>query len=183
MQNRFVLGLLLATVAALSAGLSFDPVRHEDASTAADPRTSQIIGFGLVVGLDGTGSKSTFTQQVATDMFHRLGVPDVPGSAFQAGNVSAVMVVAEVGSQVRRGRRLDVTVEAMDDASSLAGGTLLATRLKGANGIVYAQALGPVSRDAQTKAWRIRRGAVAEWDGTVLTGRMGPRVIASARAR
>lgn len=180
MRNRFVLVLLLATVAVLSARLSDVPVRSTSVATPTDSRSSQLIGFGLVTGLDGTGSKSTFTQQVVADVLHRVGVSDSPhaqDSVFQLGSASAVMVVAEFAPHASRGGRLDVTVSAIDDSSSLIGGTLLMTSLKGPNGVVYAQAQGGLSRDAQTKTWRIRGGAV------MTTGLMGANAFVSTRAR
>src|SRR5207247_1327746 len=108
-------------------------------------------GFGLVVGLDSTGSRSQFTQQVASDMLQRLNVraPIFSGSpadaVLRSTNISAVMVTTEIGPYARPGTRLDVIVSSIDDARSLQGGTLLMTPLRGADGDVYAVAQGPLS--------------------------------------
>lgn len=126
-------------------------VRIKDITELAGARANQLIGFGLVVGLDGTGSRSTFTQQIAVDMLQRLGVTaqifsQLPSDAvLRSTSMSAVMVVAEIGPFNRKGSRLDVTVSCMDDARSLKGGTLLFTPLRGADGAVYATAQGPMS--------------------------------------
>jgi flagellar P-ring protein precursor FlgI len=110
-----------------------------------------MVGFGLVVGLNGTGSKSTFTQQVAVDMLQRFMVTtkiqaDLKGdSVYKSGNISAVMVTTELGPVARVGSRIDVTVSALDDANSLDNGTLILTPLKGVDGVEYVVAQGPVS--------------------------------------
>lgn len=126
-------------------------VRIKDVTELAGARANQLIGFGLVVGLDGTGSRSTFTQQIAVDMLQRLGVTaqifsQLPSDAvIRSTSISAVMVVAEIGPFTRKGGRLDVTVSCMDDARSLRGGTLLLTPLRGADGAVYAVGQGALS--------------------------------------
>jgi flagellar P-ring protein precursor FlgI len=134
-----------------TASQSWAQVRIKDVTEVAGARSNQLIGFGLVVGLDGTGSRSTFTQQVAVDMLQRLGVTTqifspLPAEAvLRSTNISAVMVVAEIGPFVRKGGKIDVTVSAMDDARSLQVGTLLLTPLKGVDGQVYAVAQGGLS--------------------------------------
>jgi flagellar P-ring protein FlgI len=126
-------------------------VRIKDITEIGGARSNQLVGFGLVVGLDGTGSRSTFTQQIAVDMLQRFGVTaqifsQSPSDAvLRSTSISAVMVVAEIGPFARIGGRMDVTVSALDDARSLQGGTLIFTPLKGSDGQVYATAQGPLS--------------------------------------
>lgn len=126
-------------------------VRIKDVTELAGARANQLIGFGLVTGLDGTGSRSTFTQQIAADMLQRLGVtaqifsqlPSDP--VLRSTSISAVMVIAEIGPFHRKGSKLDVTVSCLDDARSLKGGILLQTPLRGADGAVYAVGQGHLS--------------------------------------
>ena len=114
-------------------------------------RGNYLLGIGLVVGLDGSGGKMLTTQQVAVDMLQKFGigskiVADNKGdSIYKSGNVSLVTVTTEIGPFTRCGSRLDVTVSIYDDASSLQGGTLLSTPLRGADGVDYALAQGPIS--------------------------------------
>jgi flagellar P-ring protein precursor FlgI len=126
-------------------------VRLKDVTDLEGARSNQLYGFGLVVGLSNTGGKSLFTQQVATDMLQRLNVgsktvQDVSSdNVFRSGNISAVMVTAEIGPFARRGSRIDVTVSVLDDAKSLLGGTLLLTPIRGVDGVVYAVAQGSLT--------------------------------------
>lgn len=144
---------LVVAIAALlaSAGGASAQVRIKDVTDVAGARSNQLFGFGLVVGLDQTGSRSTFTQQTAVDMLQRLGhstgiFSQLPSeSVLRSTSISAVMVVAEIGPFARKGSRIDVTVSALDDARSLQGGTLIFTTLRGADGQVYALAQGPLS--------------------------------------
>jgi flagellar P-ring protein precursor FlgI len=146
MPRRF-----LALALLLVAAPVFAQVRVKDVTTVSGARSNQLIGFGLVVGLDGTGSRSSFTQQVAVDMMQRLGVttqifsPSPAESILRSTNNSAVMVTAEIGPWVRKGGTIDVTVSSMDDARSLQGGQLILTSLKGVDGEVYAVAQGQMS--------------------------------------
>jgi len=125
--------------------------RIKDITDLEGARSNQLYGFGLVVGLGGTGGASRFTQQVAVDMMKRLCVNSKivmqvqTDNVFQSKSISAVMVTAEIGPFSRIGSRLDITVSVLDDASSLQGGTLLFTPLKGADGVVYAVGQGPLS--------------------------------------
>lgn len=143
--------LLALTAVLLLAASASAQVRIKDITDVSGARSNQLIGFGLVVGLDGTGGRSTFTQQVAVDMMQRLGVTTQIFSAspsesiFRSTNISAVMVTAEIGPWARKGGKIDVTVSSMDDARSLQGGQLLLTPLKGADGEVYAVGQGPLS--------------------------------------
>jgi flagellar P-ring protein precursor FlgI len=126
-------------------------VRIKDITDVGGARANQLFGFGLVVGLDGTGSRSTFTQDVAVQMLQRLGqttqiFSQVPAeSVIRATNIAAVMVTAEIGPFARKGSRVDVTVSSMDDTRSLQGGTLIFTPLRGADGGVYVLAQGALS--------------------------------------
>ncbi|MGY2572205.1 flagellar basal body P-ring protein FlgI [Vibrio sp. C8] len=107
-------------------------------------RTNQLIGYGVVVGLDGTGDKSQvkFTQQSIVNMVQQFGVQLEDGSKPKTKNVAAVSVTAVVSSHKGPGQTLDVTVASIGDAKSLQGGTLLMTELKGVDGNVYAVAQG-----------------------------------------
>ncbi len=123
-------------------------VRIKDITDLEGQRSNQLIGVGLVVGLDGTGSKSPFTQQTAVDMLSRFNInakisADTKGDApFKSGNIAVVMVTAELGPFARCGSRIDVTVAVLDDSTSLQGGQLLITPLAGADKCVYAVAQG-----------------------------------------
>jgi flagellar P-ring protein precursor FlgI len=146
--QTLAVGLLLWTVLAA-------PVRAEarikDITDLEGAQTNQLVGFGLVVGLDNTGGRSQFTQKVAVDMLRRFNLSsriassDRAENVYRAGTASAVMVTAELGPFARRGSRIDVTVSIVDDATSLQGGTLLLTPLKGADSVIYAVAQGSVS--------------------------------------
>jgi len=130
---------------------AFAGVRIKDITDFEGARSNQLYGFGLVVGLDNTGSRSSFTQRVVIDMLQKLSVggtifQNLPSdNVFRSGSVSAVMVTTEIGPYARQGSRIDVTVSALDDATSLQGGTLILTPLRGADGEVYAVAQGSLS--------------------------------------
>ncbi|GAA3903480.1 flagellar basal body P-ring protein FlgI [Halomonas cibimaris] len=111
----------------------------------AGVRDNQLTGYGLVVGLDGSGDQTTqapFTSQSLTNMLSQLGVSVPEGTNLQLRNVAAVMVTADLPPFSRPGQRLDVVVSSIANADSLRGGTLLMTPLKGANGDTYALAQG-----------------------------------------
>jgi len=107
-------------------------------------RGNQLVGYGLVVGLDGTGASSQFAQQSIISMLGRMGVNLPPGKAISLKNVSAVMLTATLPAFARPGQQIDVTVSALDNAKSLRGGTLLMSPLKGGDGQTYAMAQGNV---------------------------------------
>lgn len=110
-------------------------------------RENQLIGYGLVVGLNGSGdslNNSPFTEQSLVGMLERLGV-SIRGQNLNTGNVAAVMVTATLPPFSNQGSRIDVNVSTLGDATSLQGGTLLVTPLMGADGDVYAVAQGEVS--------------------------------------
>ncbi|MFH1058697.1 MAG: flagellar basal body P-ring protein FlgI [Pseudomonadota bacterium] len=139
-----MLALALAVIAVIMAGPAA-AARIKDLATIQGVRGNQLIGYGLVVGLNGTGDKSAaFTTQGLSNMLNRMGVR-VQASDIKVKNVAAVMVTADLPPYARLGQRLDVTLSSMGDSSSLAGGTLLISTLKGLDGTVYAVAQGPVS--------------------------------------
>jgi flagellar P-ring protein precursor FlgI len=133
----------------LAFGLAWSPpaqaIRVKDLATVEGVRVNQLVGYGLVVGLNGTGDKSStrFTNQTVINMLERLGVHIDPG-AIGIKNVAAVVVTANLEAFARIGSKLDVLVNSIGDATSLTGGTLLMTPLKGADGEVYAVAQGPL---------------------------------------
>lgn len=139
----------LVKAAMLSLSLLVSPLvsaeRIKDLASIQGVRDNQLIGYGLVVGLDGSGDQvrqAPFTQQSLTNMLSQLGVTIPQGSNMQLKNVAAVMVTARLPAFSRPGQTLDVVVSSMGNAKSLRGGTLLMTPLKGANGQVYAIAQG-----------------------------------------
>lgn len=120
-------------------------VRLKDIASVAGVRDNQLIGYGLVVGLDGTGDKSsTFTSQSMTSMLGRLGV-NLDQADVQSKNVAAVIVTANLAPYSQPGQRIDVSLSSLGDAESLAGGVLLMTPLEGPDGEVYAVAQGAIS--------------------------------------
>lgn len=137
--------------------------RIKDLASVEGVRSNQILGYGIVVGLNGTGdtlNNAPFTKQSLTAMLERLGV-NTRGASMRTANVAAVMVTANLPPFATQGTRLDVTVSALGDAKSLQGGTLLATPLLGADGEVYAVSQGPVAIagfSAEAEAAKITRG-------------------------
>ena len=121
--------------------------RLKDLASIQGVRQNQLIGYGLVVGLDGSGDQTTqtpFTVQSVISMLQNLGVTVPPGTSLQLKNVAAVVVTASLPAFARPGQTIDVTVSSMGNAKSLRGGTLLMTPLKGADGQVYGIAQGNV---------------------------------------
>ncbi len=120
--------------------------RIKDIVSIKGVRNNQLVGYGLVVGLDGTGDgkKARFTIQSMVSMLEKMGVT-VDSRQIQVSNVAAVMVTATLPPFARAGSRIDALVSSIGDAKSLQGGTLLMTPLKAANGLVYAVAQGPVN--------------------------------------
>lgn len=132
----------------LGWGGTTSPVQAErikDLATIQGVRANQLIGYGLVVGLDGTGdqtSQTPFTVQTITSMLMQMGINLPPGTNLRLRNVAAVMVTASLPPFAQPGQVIDVTVSSMGNARSLRGGTLLMTPLKGADGQVYGMAQG-----------------------------------------
>lgn len=139
--------VLLAIVAALAAPHARGQQRIKDVAALAGVRANQLVGYGVVVGLDGTGDQTTqtpFTTQSLAAMLQQLGVTLPPGLNLQLRNVAAVMVTAQLPPFARPGQAIDVTVSSMGNARSLRGGTLLLTPLRGADAQIYAIAQGNV---------------------------------------
>lgn len=128
-----------------SPGLA-GPIRIKDLVEFDGVRGNDLVGYGLVVGLNGTGDglrNSPFTEEIMSNLLERLGV-NVAGEQFQPKNVAAVFATASLPPFARAGGRIDVTVSAIGDAKSLLGGTLVMTPLNGADGQIYAVAQGTI---------------------------------------
>lgn len=158
----FVTGLFIASVLLGAASAKAD-ARIKDIVNFEGVRENMLMGYGLVVGLNGTGDKlknADFTQQSLIAFLERQGV-NTRGTELKTKNVAAVTVTAKLPPFARSGSRVDVTVSAMGDAKDLSGGTLLATPLYGADSEVYAVAQGAVSIGgfkAEGKATTITKG-------------------------
>jgi flagellar P-ring protein FlgI len=146
--NKF----LRLSASLLTLGLAFaepafsSPIRIKDLVEFDGVRSNDLVGYGLVVGLNGTGDglrNSPFTEEIMSNLLERLGV-NVSGEQFQPKNVAAVFVTASLPPFSRAGGRIDVTVSAIGDAKSLLGGTLIMTPLNGADGEIYAVAQGAI---------------------------------------
>jgi len=146
MDSRTVLGLMGVLISVAWCGTQSPATRLKDIAQVRGVRSNQLIGYGLVVGLEGTGDSpgTFFTVQSISNMLERLGI-SVPPTAIKVKNVAAVIVTAELPPFARAGNTLDVVVSSIGDARSLQGGTLLQTPLRGADGQVYAVAQGPLS--------------------------------------
>lgn len=141
----FIGYLALLVVLALALPKAAHAERIKDIAMVEGARSNQLIGFGLVVGLDGTGDQVTqtqFTIQAARSMLQQFGVNLPPGVNPQTKNMASVMVTAELPAFTKPGQKMDVTVSSIGNAKSLRGGELLLTQLKGGNGEVYAVAQG-----------------------------------------
>ena len=153
----------LAVGAALAASPSFAFSRVKDLVEVQGIRDNMLVGYGLVVGLNGTGDSlknAPFTQQSIQTMLERLGT-NTRGQVMQTKNVAAVMVTGNLPAFAATGSRIDISVSAMGDAKNLQGGTLLVTTLFGADGQAYALAQGPVSIggfSAQGEGQSVTRG-------------------------
>ncbi|MCK0141476.1 flagellar basal body P-ring protein FlgI [Aliiroseovarius sp. F20344] len=152
----FLLVLFTMTFAAHSSS-----VRIKDLVEFDGVRGNDLVGYGLVVGLNGTGDgirNAPFTEDIMSNILERLGV-NITGEQFRPKNVAAVFVTAALPPFARSGSRIDVTVSAIGDAKSLLGGTLIMTPLNAADGEIYAVGQGTV----------IAGGASAEGDGATVT--------------
>ena len=139
--------VLLALGGALLPAEAVRAERIKDLASVQGVRMNQLIGYGLVVGLDGSGDQTTqtpFTVQSITSMLGQLGVNLPPGTSLQLKNVAAVIITAQLPPFSQPGQTIDVTVSSMGNAKSLRGGTLLLSPLKGADGQIYAMAQGNV---------------------------------------
>ena len=121
--------------------------RIKDIVSVQGVRSNQLVGYGLVIGLNGTGDSlrnSPFTEQSLQAMLDRMGI-NVRSARARTRNVAAVMVTAELPPFAGKGSRIDVTVSSLGDATSLAGGSLILTPLRGADDQIYAVAQGPIA--------------------------------------
>jgi flagellar P-ring protein FlgI len=147
MTSMARLALAAVVLAASVPNPASATVRIKDIATIEGIRDNQLVGYGLVFGLEGTGDtlrNAPFTEQTMQSMLDRLGI-NVRNQALRSRNVAAVMVTAELPPFMNRGQRIDITVSSMGDASSLMGGTLVMTPLSGADGKVHAVAQGEVA--------------------------------------
>ncbi|WLR94654.1 flagellar basal body P-ring protein FlgI [Shinella zoogloeoides] len=174
---------LLARLAAfvacllLAAGPALPAARIKDVASLQAGRENQLIGYGLVVGLQGTGDSmrsSPFTEQSMRAMLQNLGISMV-GTQTRAKNIAAVLVTANLPPFASPGSRIDITVGSLGDATSLRGGTLVMTSLSGADGAIYAVAQGSIVvtgvsaggdaatvQQGVTTAGRVPNGAIIE---------------------
>ena len=147
-RGAVVVGIIVGTVVlSLLMAPPAQAERLRDLASIAGVRHNQLIGYGIVVGLDGSGDQTTqtpFTVQSVVSMLQQLGVNLPQGTQLQLKNVAAVMVTSSLPPFSQPGQTLDITVSSMGNAKSLRGGTLLMTPLKGADGQVYAMAQGNV---------------------------------------
>lgn len=135
----------LAATAAIWWPASAEAARLKEVATVQGVRSNPLVGYGLVVGLDGTGDQTTsapFTTQSLNAMLQQMGITVPPGTNMQLKNVAAVMVTAQLPPFAQPGQTIDISVASMGNAKSLRGGTLIATPLKGADGQIYALAQG-----------------------------------------
>jgi flagellar P-ring protein precursor FlgI len=156
-------------------------VRIKDIASVQGVRNQQLIGYGLTVGLNGTGDtqRSTFTLQSVSSMLKRFGIT-VPQSDLRLRNVAAVMVTATVPGFTREGNAVDVIVSSMGDATSLQGGTLLMTPMSGINDTVYGMAQGPLSvggMSVRANGNEVRRNHTAA--GRIPSGMIMDRAVTS----
>ncbi len=160
-----MLGLLSSAVFAESPA-----VRVKDVASVFGARSNQLVGFGLVVGLKGTGdTKSVFTDKAFTNLLASLGMAR-DSAAYKSRNIAAVMVTSELPAFVKPGQKIDVMVSSVGDASSLKGGTLVQTPIKGADDQVYVVAQGSVMVNQPSKLQE-RKDSV-ETVGRVVEGGM-----------
>ncbi|WP_418316579.1 flagellar basal body P-ring protein FlgI [Piscinibacter sakaiensis] len=136
---------LLAASAALWWPAPAEAARIKEVASVQGVRSNQLVGYGIVVGLDGTGDQSTsapFTTQSINAMLQQMGVTVPAGTTMQLKNVASVLVTAQLPAFAQPGQTIDVNVSSLGNAKSLRGGTLIVTPLKGADGQVYAVAQG-----------------------------------------
>ena len=142
-MTRFLLALVIGVV---GFAVQASPVRIKDLVEFDGVRGNDLVGYGLVVGLNGTGDgirNAPFTEEIMSNILERLGV-NITGEQFRPKNVAAVFVTAELPPFSRAGSTIDITVSAIGDAKSLLGGTLIMTPLNAADGQIYAVAQGTV---------------------------------------
>jgi flagellar P-ring protein precursor FlgI len=175
-MTRFLLALILV----LSAASAQAAVRIKDIADIRGLRENQIVGYGLVIGLNGTGDtlrNAPFTEQSLQSMLDNMGInvrPDPSGSPnarpiqLRTRNIAAVMVTADLAPSIGAGERMDVTVSSLGDATSLLGGTLVMTPLRAADGAVYAVGQGAVT----VAGYSVQGQAATVSQGTPTSGRI-----------
>lgn len=142
---KFLFSPVLLLILMLSPSFA-TPIRIKDLVEFDGVRGNDLVGYGLVVGLNGTGDgirNAPFTEEIMSNILERLGV-NITGEQFRPKNVAAVLVTANLPPFARTGSRIDVTVSAIGDAKSLLGGTLIMTPLNAADGQIYAVSQGTV---------------------------------------
>ena len=140
LSNLFKSGLLLLGFALVSFDVSAD--RLKDIANVQGVRSNQLVGYGLVVGLSGTGDNTPFTSQTFRNLMNKFGITIPNGIDPKSKNVAAVSIHAELPPFAKPGQKIDITASSLGDSKSLRGGSLLMTPLKGADGRVYALAQG-----------------------------------------
>ncbi|MCU0595895.1 MAG: flagellar basal body P-ring protein FlgI [Desulfobacterota bacterium] len=160
MCGRFKSAYCIALLVVLFLPWEASGARIKDIVSIKGIRPNQLFGYGLIIGLNGSGDKdgTTFTVQGLVNMLERQGI-HVSALDVKVSNVAAVMVSATLPPFARVGKKLDITVSSIGDAKSLQGGTLLMTPLKGADGKVYALAQGPVAVGGYTTSGAAGGGA------------------------
>ena len=171
--------LLLALILVLSAAGAEAAVRIKDIADIRGLRENQIVGYGLVIGLNGTGDtlrNAPFTEQSLQSMLDNMGInvrndntnSTTRPTTLRTRNVAAVMVTADLPPSIEPGERMDVTVSSLGDATSLLGGTLVMTPLRAADGAVYAVAQGSVT----VAGYSVQGQAQSVSQGTPTAGRI-----------
>ena len=189
MRNRTLKPLIMAMALVMPVlhSVSVQAETVEQLAYFEGMRENALVGYGIVVGLDGTGDQTTqtpFTSQSLSNMLSQLGVTVPPGTNMQLRNVAAVMITAKMQPFSRPGQNLDVVVSSIGNAKSLRGGTLLMTPLKGSDGQIYAVAQGNLMTGGagaqaggasvqinQQSGGRIPAGALVEREIPVTLGR------------
>lgn len=175
---RILLAILLVATWAFPASAN---TRIKDIVSIKGVRANQLVGYGLVIGLNGTGDSlrnSPFTEQSIQSMLDRMGV-NVRSARPRSKNVAGVIVTAELPAFAGKGSRIDVTVSSLGDATSLAGGTLIMTPLSGADNEIYAVGQGPIAvtgYSAQGRAESVTQGVPTA--GRVANGALIEREVA-----
>ncbi|WP_418592568.1 flagellar basal body P-ring protein FlgI [Ponticoccus sp. (in: a-proteobacteria)] len=160
---RPLIAALIALTLALTSAAHAQSVRIKDLVEVDGVRANDLVGYGLVVGLNGSGDglrNAPFTEEIMSNILERLGV-NVTGEQFRPRNVAAVIVTGRLPAFARVGSQIDITVSAIGDASSLLGGTLIMTPLNAADGQIYAVAQGTVIAggvEAEGDAARVVQG-------------------------
>ena len=167
LKMKILFCLFFAFAIVLSNNTNSDAARIKDLASIKGVRINQLTGYGLIVGLNGTGDKSgvNFTKQSLGNMMEKMNI-HINKNQLNVKNVAAVMVTANIPPFARIGDRIDIIASSLGDAKSLKGGTLLITPLKGINGKIYAIAQGAVTvgagDDGHLQVVRVSNGATVE---------------------